>query len=338
MLAEFGLALPQDLAAVPRAATVRVRSAEELRRALRQARTCAVRLDGSALDRVLGVDRERGRAEIQAAARWASLAEHPALAHPGLAAFGAEPGAAPTVGESVNVNGAGPDGAPVSRHIAAITLVTPDGELRRADRQSNADLFRLAVGGQGVFGVLYSVTLDLASLAASAAAARAPVRLALGDDSAAAGSASAIELLVPPQALDRFLDAVRGIAAERRVALRRVSVRRTLAEEETRLRWASRDWAAVHIRFGVRGSLGAAVHAAETRRALLAQALDCGGSFPVCDLRDAAREQLEACYPGLGVFLAEKGRLDPCDRLQNPWLRRVRAILREDRCESRWSR
>jgi FAD/FMN-containing dehydrogenase len=337
MLAEFTPPFPPDLGAVPRTATVLVRSAEELRRALRQARTGAVRLDGSALDRVLGVDRERGRAEIQAAARWASLAEHPALAPLGLHAFTAEFGAAQTVGESVNVNWAGPDGAPVSRHIAAITLVTPDGELRRADRESNPDLFRLAVGGQGVFGVLYSVTLDLASLVAAAAAAQPPVQLALGDESAAAGSASAIELLVPPLALERFLDAVRTIAAERRVALRHISVRRTLAEDETRLRWARRDWAAVHIRFAARGSLGAAVYAAETRRELLAQALDCGGSFPVRDLRDATRAQLEACYPALGVVLAEKRRADPADRLQNAWLRRARAILREDRCESRWS-
>lgn len=338
MLAEFSLPVPLDFAAAPRAATVLVRSAEELRRALRQARTCAIRLDGSALDRVLGVDRARGRAEVQAAARWSSLAEHPALASSGLAAFAALPGPAHTVGESVNLNCAGPDGAPVSRHVAAFTLVTPDGELRRADRDSNPELFCLAVGGQGVFGVLYSVTLDLASLAAAAAAARPPVRLSLGDEGAAAGGLTGIELLVPPHALERFLDAVRGIAAERRLALRSVSVRCTLAEEETRLRWASRDWAAVDIRFGARGSLGAAVHAAETRRELLAQALGCGGSFPVHDLRDATRDQLEACYPALGVILAEKRRLDPADRLQNPWLRRVRAILREDRCESRWSR
>lgn len=338
MLAEFSLPIPRDLVGAPRVATVSVRSADELRRALRQARTCAVRLDGSALDRVLGVDRERGRAEIQAAARWASLAEHPALAHLRLGAFAAECGLAETVGESVNVNCAGPDGAPVSRHVAAFTLVTPDGELRRADRDSNADLFRLAVGGQGVFGVLYSVTLDLVSLAASAAAAQPPVQLALGDESAAAAGASAIELLVPPQALERFLDRARGVCAERRIRLRRVSVRRTLAEGDTRLRWATREWAAVHVQFGARGSLGAAVYAAETRRELLALALDCGGAFPVRDLRDATRAQLEACYPALGVILAEKRRLDPADRLLNPWLRRARAILREGRCESRWSR
>lgn len=335
MLASFSLPSPWDAAAEPRAARISVRSADELRRALRQARGSALTVDGSALDRVLSVDREHSRAEIQAGASWAALAAHPALAHLGLSAFCTGAAIPATLGESLNINCAGPDGMPLSRHVAAFTIATPDGELRRADRNCSAELFRLVLGGQGIFGVLYSATLDLDSLAAAAAAAQAPIELAFGEGGCEAGSA--IELLVPPQALERFLDGVRQLGAERRVALERVSVRRTLAESETRLAWATRAWAAVRVRFGVRRSLSAAVQAAETRRELLAWALACGGSFPVSDLREARRAQLEACYPALGVILAEKRRLDPADRLQNGWLRRARAILREGRCESRGS-
>ncbi|MCX7962773.1 MAG: hypothetical protein N2653_14555 [Burkholderiales bacterium] len=327
MYVEFSLPCPWDPGVAPRKTTVAVRSADELRRAFRQARSAPLTLDGSALDRVLAVDRERGRVEVQAAARWAAFAAHPALAPFSLSAL-ADGVGADTIAESVHVNGAGPDGAPLSRHLLAVTLVTADGELRRADRQSHPELFALAVGGQGIFGFLYSVTLDLRSLAASASARCAPLELGAGAEAGAVPEASRLELLAPPESLERFVAGVRALAAERRIALDRFSVRRTLPESDTRLRWASRAWAAVTIGFRVRRSLCAAVFAAEVRRALLALALDCGGSFPVRDLRDVSRAQLERCYPMLPLILAEKRRADPGERLQNAWLRRAQAILR----------
>lgn len=74
------------------------------------------------------------------------------------------------------------------------------------------------------------------------------------------------------------------------------------------------------------------------RRALLAAALARGGAFPIRDLRDATRAQLEACYPMLPDFLAEKRRGDPGERLQNAWYRDASARLRGGACEVRWDR
>lgn len=337
MTAALFLPAACDLGSMPRTETVVVRSADELRNAMRQSRTRPTTLDASGLDRILRLDGIRGALEVQAATRWEVLAAWPALASHGLGGFATVEGFPATVGDAFAENAAGPDGVPVAAHVQAFVLVTPDGELRRVDRETHPDLFRLVAGGQDVFGMLYSVTLDIESLRRSAAAAHEPAELALPDAAPAQGPACEIALLLPPPQLERFLGEVRTLAADRRLALQSISVRRTLAEDQTRLRWARREWAAVRVRFGVRRSLGAAVHAAETRRGLLALALECGGSFPVSDLRDATRAQLEACYPEFSAFVAEKRRADPSERLQNAWFRNACAILRGERCESRWS-
>lgn len=326
-----------DLASMASAETVRVRSADELRNAMRLSRTRPTTLDASGLDRILRLDGARGLLEVQAATRWDALAAWPALAGHGLVAFARAAGLPASVGQAFSENAAGPDGTPAARHVQAFVLVTPDGDLRRVDRASHRDLFRLVAGGQEVFGMLYSVTLDIGSLRASAAAAQEAAELLLPDEAPAPRGACEIALLLPPERLDRFLGEVRTLAADRRLALQSITVRRTLVEDETRLRWARREWAAVRVRFAVRHSLGAAVNAAQTRRGLLALALEGGGCFPVSDLRDATRAQLEACYPEISAFLAEKRRADPSDRLQNAWYRTARAILCGERCESRWA-
>lgn len=337
MYATLTLPAGQDHAAPRRSPTVRVRSANELRNALRQARGQALTLDASGLDRVLHADAARGLLEVQAATSWRDLAGQLASRGIALDSFAGLSGLPATVGEAVSKACAGPDGLPVSAHVIAVTLVTPDGELRRADRHANPQLLELVLGGQGVLGVLYSLTLSIESLRRSAAQSAAAAELCMPE----AGSASAactIECLLPPAELDGFLNEVRSLTDERRRPLLGISVRRTLPDRSCHLNWATREWARVEIRFGTKTTLGASVVAAEVRRALLAAALARGGSFPVADLRDATRQQLETCYPMLKGFLAEKRRIDPAERLRNSWYRRASATLRAESCEVRWSR
>ncbi len=328
-------ALP-DADAPRRSPTFRVRSAEDLRGALRQSRSQALTLDGSGLDRVLQVDLARGLLEVQAAATWRTVAE--ALATRGIAleAFAAADLPA-TLGESIAVAAPGPDGLPVTAHVTAATVATPDGELRRADRGAHRDLLGMVLGGQGVVGILYSLTLSIDSLRASGVASQAPVALEL-PDACAAGDAFRTTCLVPPGSLEEFLGDLRSLAGERRIPLGRICVRRTLQDDSGRLNWSKREWAWVEVRFGDRSTLGASVAAAEMRRALLEAALNRGGSFPVRDLRDATRAQLERAYPELRGFLAEKRRCDPGERLQNAWYRDALAALRAGSCEVRWDR
>ena len=333
------LTLPAGYDPIPprRALTIRVRSAADLRDALRHARERPFTLDGSGLDRVLGFDADRGRLELQAATPWSELVRY--LAQHGIAidAYAGLRGLPATVGEAVSQAACGPDGGPISAHVAALALFTPDGELRRADRDTNGDLFRLAVGGHGAIGLLYSVTLCVESLRRGAAAA-APVELSVAEGQSTAAPECAIECLVPPAALQAYLQELRSLLEERRIALHGITVRRYRPDPDACLRWASREWAGVEVRFGVRNTLGASVAAAEVRRALLGLALANGGSFPIRDLRDATRGQLESCYPMIAAFLADKRRSDPADRLQNAWYRRLAAIMRSQACTVRWAK
>jgi FAD/FMN-containing dehydrogenase len=51
---------------------------------------------------------------------------------------------------------------PIVDDVVAFTLVDADGALRRCARDENAELFRLAIGGYGLFGPIVSVRLQLA--------------------------------------------------------------------------------------------------------------------------------------------------------------------------------
>ena len=338
MFATLTLPAAYDPGMPQRAPTIRVRSADDLRNALRQARAHVVKLDGTGMDRVLRMDAARCVIELQAATPWTELARYLAPHGVAIDAYARTSGLPATVGESVSQAAAGPDGLPVSAHVAAITLFTSDGELRRADRDTNGELFRLAVGGHGVVGVIYSVTLSVESLRHSAANAVTPAELCLETPSAQPAHECAIECLVPPAALDAYLKDIRSLAEERRLVLHGIRVRRYQADAHAYLRWAGREWAGVEVRFGVKTTIGASVAAAEVRRALLAAALALGGAFPIRDLRDATRRQLEACYPMIAGFLADKRRGDPAERLQNAWYRSVLVTMRSESCDVRWAK
>jgi FAD/FMN-containing dehydrogenase len=63
---------------------------------------------------------------------------------------------------AANVHGRGLRLKPIVGDVVALTLVDADGAVHRCDRGENAELFRLAIGGYGLFGVVTSVRLRLA--------------------------------------------------------------------------------------------------------------------------------------------------------------------------------
>lgn len=328
MLATLTFPAIGDLHAAQRQETVRIRSADDLRRALRAARERALALDTSALNRMLRLDGERDHLELQAATPWCSITDYLGERAAGLDSGVRAAGLAGSVGEAVSENAAGPDGIPMVSHVESIVVVTPDGELRRADRATNANLFALAVGGHGLFGVIYSVTLRVDSLLRAAERAQAPAELDLVASANARGLSRTAEFLVPPDQLDRVLADFRELASERRLMLQSVLVRKLRPEHETFLPWATRDWAGLTLRYFTRPTLGACVHATEIRRLLLDTVLARGGSFPIGEAHLPTLAQYHACYPTLSAFVAEKRRYDRAERLQNGWYRRVAALLR----------
>ncbi len=69
-----------------------------------------------------------------------------------------------TLGGSLaaNIHGRGLRLPPIVGDVEAFTLIGPDAVARRCSRDENADLFALAIGGYGLFGVIADVTLRLA--------------------------------------------------------------------------------------------------------------------------------------------------------------------------------
>ena len=62
---------------------------------------------------------------------------------------------------AANVHGRGLAMTPFIGDVESFVLVDAAGEARRCSRTENADLFRLAIGGYGLFGAIASVTLKL---------------------------------------------------------------------------------------------------------------------------------------------------------------------------------
>lgn len=303
-------------------------SAYELCQSVLQSRS----IEAARLDRVLRIEKPRGIVEVQAGTPWPRLAE---ALRPGDARTREACSRRHRVGESIAWNAAGPDGRPLVTHVESLALVTVEGQLRRVDRVTSPALFALAVGGQGLFGVLYSVSLRIESLLRAASEAEPPQAL----EGAASGvAARRLRLLVPPGSVERFLQEARALCRDWRMPLAAVALRRIRPEDETYLRWARRDYAVLSLTLRQPERLGRAVRATQLERGLIDAAIAQGGTFPIACTPQATRAQAEACYPQLADFLAEQRRTDPAGRLANAWSRHYRRLLGDEPCAVRWNR
>lgn len=305
-------------------------SAAELREAVRNSK----RYDPLRLSRILSVDERAGLIEVQANTAWGSVVDR---LRPGdeQAARARTRTTMATVADSIGANAAGPDGRTSVVHVDALTVIAPDGDMRRVSRHANHDLFSLIVGGHGLFGTIYSITLRVDAMARAVAQQVEPE--AMGVEADAPGPV--LRLLVPPERLASCLAQLHARCEEWRIEPRRVELRRVLKEEdETFLCWARREYTEVGIRLGSPESISEAVRATQAARALIQVAIEHGGSFPIASTPQASLDQAEACYPRLREFLAEKRRIDPSQRLTNPWYRHYCALLLGRTVEVRWSR
>jgi len=299
-------------------------SAFELSAAVREGRS----YDAARLDRVLRVDEYHGLVEVQASTPWKAIA---ASLRPGDPRAAGTQTTMSTVGDSLAHNAAGPDGRPAVLHVESIAVVTPGGELRRASRTAQRELFALVAGGQGLFGALYSVTLDIGSLSRAVNNAAAPEVI-----SRVKASGCPLRLLLPPDKLDAFIAEAHARCQEWRMALGGGEARHTVPENDSFLRWARREYAAVTLHLAEPAALGAVVRATQLRRSLIDAAIAQGGSFAVSCTPEATRAQSEACYPQLREFLAEKRRIDPGERIVNAWYRHYRMLF-GGQCAVRWA-
>ncbi len=125
-------------------------------------------LDTRGMSRVLQLDRQRGLVEVEAGIQWPELVNHLQTAQrdePEQWTIAQKQTGANrfTVGGSVSANchGRGLTMGPIVRDVESLSVVTADGALLTCSRKSNSELFSLVIGGYGLFGAIYSITLRL---------------------------------------------------------------------------------------------------------------------------------------------------------------------------------
>jgi FAD/FMN-containing dehydrogenase len=130
--------------------------------------TDGFQIDTTALTQVLSKDSVRGRIEVEAGMMWPALiaATH-AMPHPNGGTWAIRQKQTGvdnvTLGGSVSAcaHGRGLAFAPLSEEVISLRLLRADGEIVSCSRDENAELFSLVVGGYGLFGIIYSVVLQL---------------------------------------------------------------------------------------------------------------------------------------------------------------------------------
>ncbi len=125
-------------------------------------------LDMRPMNRILGLDAERGIVHTEAGIQWPELidgllARQTGEPHPwGIVQKQTGADRLSLGGAlSSNIHGRGLKFQPIVQDVEAFTLMDARGKLHRCTRAENAELFRLAIGGYGLFGVITSVELRL---------------------------------------------------------------------------------------------------------------------------------------------------------------------------------
>ena len=130
--------------------------------------TASICIDTRRLARVISLDPERGLIEAEAGIQWPRLIDAYLEKQGGLARqwgiaqkqTGADTF---TLGGSLssNVHGRGLTMKPLISNVESFTLLNAEGKTVRCSREENPELFRAAIGGYGLFGLITRVTLRL---------------------------------------------------------------------------------------------------------------------------------------------------------------------------------
>lgn len=128
-----------------------------------------VLVDMNGMDRVIALDAANGCVEAEAGITWPALMTQLVNAQQGQpwpwTIRQKQTGANRlTLGGALasNIHSRALAMAPIIGDVEAFSLVDAEGEVRRCSRAENPELFRLAIGGYGLFGIIASVRLRLA--------------------------------------------------------------------------------------------------------------------------------------------------------------------------------
>jgi decaprenylphospho-beta-D-ribofuranose 2-oxidase len=121
----------------------------------------AVALDLKRFNRVLALDVPRKRITVESGISWEKIQD--TINASGLAMKAMQSDNNFTVGGSLSANAHGRDleFSTVIQSVLGFRIMLADGSVRHASRSENAELFRLAIGGYGMFGIILDVDLEL---------------------------------------------------------------------------------------------------------------------------------------------------------------------------------
>ena len=125
-------------------------------------------LDAGGLNRILDLDAERGLVRVEAGMMWDDLVRGLREMQQGnerrWSVVQKQTGADRlSIGGALAANGHGRGLTykPIVQDVESFELVDASGAMLHCSRTKNAELFSLAIGGYGLFGVIYAVTLRL---------------------------------------------------------------------------------------------------------------------------------------------------------------------------------
>jgi len=125
-------------------------------------------IDMRGLNHIVRFDDSKGEIEVEAGIEWPELIEYLLRVQVGRSRqwgiIQKQTGADRlSIGGALaaNVHGRGLRLKPIINDVISFTLVDSDGKIRTCSRQENHELFTLAIGGYGLFGIIVRVTLRL---------------------------------------------------------------------------------------------------------------------------------------------------------------------------------
>jgi len=121
----------------------------------------ALVLDMTHFNRILELDPERKTIRVQSGVTWGQIQSH--VNPHGLAVKVMQSSNIFTVGGSLSVNAHGrdPNFGPIIETVESFRLLTAEGAILNVSRTEEPELFRLVIGGFGLFGVILDVDLTL---------------------------------------------------------------------------------------------------------------------------------------------------------------------------------
>jgi decaprenylphospho-beta-D-ribofuranose 2-oxidase len=118
-------------------------------------------IDMTSYNKILSFDPSARTIRAQAGATWRDIQDY--INPYGLSVKTMQSQNVFTIGGSVSINAHGRDirNGSLIKSVESFRLLTADGQIKQVSRTENSDLFPLALGGYGLFGVILDVTLTL---------------------------------------------------------------------------------------------------------------------------------------------------------------------------------